>query len=316
MAIFRANWRNPSEYPPPGCEDHAWLAWEFIRRHPDYAEHAQQMLRLVEKERYDRRPSRKSHCSLDGVECWPAANKGETAKDYFDRMKQEGMARARVDKPSNTFANRWFMTDPVLAETPYSSGSIRFTPFEIRGKRHEVLATKSFSLFIYPNEMAMRFRLDMSWDRQVDLAKQCFNEHAEAYAKQHAQAPTEVKRQMGPGGHPRIKSPAQAHYWLRCYDAYMGRTPAAVRTNSDPMRRRAQPDGPADQRTHFNDEIKAAKGSKPLTKGDVESFLESAISYIHDRKFLLLLLDAKPTEMQRGSSQDVLRLANNLFGQV
>ena len=161
MAVFKANWRNPSEYPPPGCEDHAWLAWEFIRRHPDYAEHAQQMLRLVEKERYDRRPSRKSHCSLDGVECWPAANKGETAKAYFDRMKQEGIARARVDKPSNTFANRWFMTDPVPAETPYSSGSIRFTPFEVRGKRHEVLATKSFSLFIYPNEMAMRFRLDI-----------------------------------------------------------------------------------------------------------------------------------------------------------
>lgn len=233
---------------------------------------------------------------------------GETAKDYFDRMKQEGIARARVDKPSNTFANRWFMSDPISAATPYSSGSIRFTPFEIRGKRHEVLATKSFSLFIYPNEMAMRFRLDMSWDRQVDLAKQCFNEAAEAYAKQHAQAPTEVKRQMGPGGHPRIKSPAQAHYWLRCYDAHMGRTPAAVKTNSDPMRRRAQPDGPADQRKHFNDEIKAAKGSKPLTKGDVESLLESAISYIHDRKFLLLLLDAK--------AQDVLRLAHKPFGQV
>ena len=81
MAVFRANWRNPSEYPPPGCEDHAWLAWEFIRRHPDYAAHAQQMLRLVEKERYGRRPSRKSHCCLDGVECWPAANKGETAKN-------------------------------------------------------------------------------------------------------------------------------------------------------------------------------------------------------------------------------------------
>lgn len=82
------------------------------------------------------------------------------------------------------------------------------------------------------------------------------------------------------------------------------------------MRRRAQPDGPADQRTHFNNEIKAAKGSKPLTKGDVESFLESAISYIHDRKFLLLLLDAKPLEMQRGSSQDILRLANKPFGHV
>ena len=88
----------------------------------------------------------------------------------------------------------------------------------------------------------------------------------------------------------------------------MGRTPAAVKTNSDPARRRAHLDGPADQRILFNDEIKAAKGSKPLTKGDVESFLESANSYIHDRKFLLLLLDAKP--------QDVLTLAHKPFGQV
>lgn len=313
MEPFRANWRNPSEYPPLGCEDRVWLAWEFIRRHPDYAEHAQQMLRLVGEEMYDRRPSRKSHCSLDGVECWPAANKGETAKDYFGRMKQEGMTRARVDKPCNTFANRWFMSDPISAETPYSSGSIRFTPFEIKGKRHDVLATKSFSLFIYPNEIAMRFRLDLSWDRQVELAKQCFNEHAEAYAKQLEQAPNEVKKQMAPGGNPRIKRPEQAHYWLRCYDAYMGRTRTPVMTNPDPARRRAHPDGPADQRMLFNAEIKATKSAKPLTKSDVESFLESAASYIRDRKFLLLLLDALAQETHRKSSQDVLKSAHAPF---
>lgn len=105
------------------------------------------------------------------------------------------MTRARVDKPSNTFANRWFMSDPISAATPYSSGSIRFTPFEIRGKRHEVLATKSFSLFIYPNEMAMRFRLDtatnLCWPRQ------CFSKVA---VKRCTRAASNVDRQ-GNGQH-------------------------------------------------------------------------------------------------------------------
>jgi hypothetical protein len=313
MTLFKANWRNPSEYPPPGCEDRAWLAWEFIRRHPDYAEHARQMLRLVEAGMYDRRARRKSPDSLDGVECWPSANKGETARDYFARMKQEGTIRARVDKPCNTFANRWFMNVPISPETPFSSGEISFTPFEVKGKRHQTLATRSFSLFIYPNEIAMRFRLDLSWDRQVELAKQRFNEQAQVYAKLHAQAPNGVKRQIGPGGNPRIKGIEQAHFWLRCYDARMGRTLAAANTKPDPARRRAHLDGPADQCKFFNAELKKTTTAKRLTKSDMESFMESAYSYIHDRKFLLLLLDAKSPETPSKSSRDILRSAHAPF---
>jgi hypothetical protein len=39
MKRCTANWKNANEYPPVGCEEYEWLAWDFLRRNKKYAEH-------------------------------------------------------------------------------------------------------------------------------------------------------------------------------------------------------------------------------------------------------------------------------------
>ncbi|MCY1199114.1 hypothetical protein D9M72_105100 [compost metagenome] len=298
MEPFKANWRNDDEYPPRGCEDHNRLAWEFIRRHADYALHTQQMLRLADAGEYERIP-RDSNSCLDGVECWPEAKPGEVAKAYFARMEKKRIAREkkggkairapRIDSPCNSFMNKWRMAYPVAPETAYSEDVIRFVKHEIRLKRHTVLKTKNFVLFLYPNEAAVRFRLDIPVAEQIAMARDELTKAVEAYATERRVARANTTRALA--AHARSELPTDtlrnAHYWLRCYDAE--REPKKLTGDAEARRKLAS--GPAKRREQFIEECRAVNCTDTFEPGKIKGFLKLARDFIDDRKFLLLMVN-------------------------
>ena len=300
MKRFKANWRDQTQYPPRGCTDGDWLAWEFIRRHPDYAVHAEQMRRLEDAGEY-KRIKRNSISYLDGVECWPEAQPGETAKAYFARMKQQveqrlekkekkkndGIDRPRIDRPCNSFTNKWRLEYPVAPDIEYSTKAMNFLRHEIRLKRHTSLKTKNFSLFLYPNEAAVRFRLDIPVAEQIDMAKLKLIDATRAYAKEREALAKETRALLAKHANSELPTSVlgEAHYWLRCYDAdHEDKTPSGRKDA-----RREQPSGPEARRTQFNEEHKVAGRGEIFETGKIKSFLELARDFIDNRKFLLLM---------------------------
>ena len=282
------NWRHSVHYPERGCNDQHRLAWEFLRRHPDYAAHAEQMLRLVQTGEYSTRIKRTSDSVLDGVECWPQANPGETAKAYFVRMKEIQNKRPRIDIARNTFLNRWSLEQPVDPATPFESGVVQFASIQVKIRRHVELKTKSFNLFLHPNEVALRFRLDLPITEQLKIAKERLDAEARKFGGQVNESSDETKRLLPTNSNSRLKKRnlEDAHYWLRCYDADREpKRPAAT----DKRKRRLQASGPANQCSVFNDEQRK-EGRKDFYDNDkVDGFLASAVAYIDGKKFLLLL---------------------------
>jgi hypothetical protein len=289
MKPFKANWRIKEEYPPCGCEDHNRLAWEFIRRHPDYAVHAQQMFSLVEAGEY-RRIDHNSDSCLDGVECWPKAKPGETAKGYFARLgrrkKNGAINRPRIDRPCNSFMNKWRLEGPVAPDAEYSSEAVKFLKHEVRLKRHTSLKTRNFTLFLYPNEAAVRFRLDIPVAEQIDMARLKLIEATKAYAKAREALADETRALLAE--HARSELPAaalgDAHYWLRCYDAELEPKKLTERKKA----RREQASGPGERRKQFNEERRAV-GMSVFDIGKIKGFLKLAHDFINNRKFLLLM---------------------------
>ncbi|CAM8645409.1 hypothetical protein MCEMSHM24_03596 [Comamonadaceae bacterium] len=281
----KTHWQNKDAYPPLGCDDRLQLAWEFIRRNRDYAVHAHQMQRLVQAGEFETGINRKSTSVLDGVECWPAAVAGETAKQYFRRMKSEGVKRPRIDKPRNTFVNRWSLLFPVLPDQAYDREVVKFKHYEVKIKRHETLLTRQFHLFLYPNEIAVRFRLDLPIPPQLAMAEKRLEEYRIAYAGELRSQPRSPWDDVGKK---QITDEAlnRAHYWLRCYDAKH----EPKNRSDDPKRKRALKSGPKEQVMHFNKEMRDVGRTDFLETSSLKSFLEQATDYIEKGKYLLLLL--------------------------
>jgi len=243
------------------------------------------MQRLLQTGEYQVGIKRKSDSVLDGVECWPSAEKGDTAKQYFMRMKELGVKRPRIDKPCNTFLNRWGLLLPVSPEQAYDPEQVQFKHYEVRVKRHEQLRTKQFHLFLYPNEAAVRFRLDLPLTDQLEMAKV---QLAELVAKYSGQLKSDAPSPWEDVGKKQVTDSAlkNAHYWLRCYDAK--REPKTLA--GDPNRKRAQKSGPKVQVTRFNEEKKSAGRGDFIVTTALKSYVEQATDFIEKGKYLLLLL--------------------------
>lgn len=297
----QTGWRCKDAYPPLGCEDRHRLAWEFVRRNSDYAVHAQQMLQLLQVGEYETGIKRKSASVLDGVECWPAAKAGETAKQYFERMKESNVKRPRIDKPRNTFVNRWSLLLPVPPDQAYDPKKVQFQNHEIKVKKHQNLLTKQFHLFLYPNEIAVRFRLDLPIPAQLAMAEKRLEEYRITYARE---LKSRFALQWDDVSKKQITDDAlnRAHYWLRCYDAK--REPK--KTTGDPKRKRALKSGAQEQVAQFNAEMKSAGRNAFLQPTSLKSFVEQATDFIEKGKFLLLLLPQPKRQSKKSrSSRDL-----------
>jgi hypothetical protein len=290
---FKADWKDASQYPPVDCQDSHRIAWEFVRRHPDYAAHAQQMLKLVESQEYEMGIKRKSLSVLDGVECWPAALAGETAKDYYARMKINGIKRPRIDKPCNSFVNRWSLKTPVdPAVKEYPNQQVIFLKHEVKIKRHKQLETKAFSLFIYPNEIASRFRLDLPIKPQIDMASQKLEAMAKEYSAQVGTAADALKTQLASIADKELAKDVigKAHYILRSYDASKERQ---ILLSDKGRNKRALQSGPKEQTKAFNAHSKSI-GQSIFMTAKVKEFPKQAAAFIEGKKFLLLLWPQAP----------------------
>jgi hypothetical protein len=289
---FKADWKNPSLYPPVGCQDPHRIAWEFVRRHPDYANHAAQMCLLVQSGEYETGIKRNSPSVLDGVECWPTAKPSETAIDYFARMKKNKIKRPRIDKPCNSFANRWALKTPVDPDLEnYSPEQVVFIKHDVKIKRHEQLETKAFRLFIYANEIAVRFRLDLRIGPQIRIAKEKLNAKAKEYSTYVSAVPEELRYQYTSIAKKELPQDIldRAHYILRSYDAR--KKSKASLSNTD-KNKRAIDSGTEEQLKLFNAERKNLS-QKYFQNGKVKEFHVQAADYIEGKKFLLLLWQEK-----------------------
>jgi len=286
MKPFMANWRAKDEYPPPGCKDFNRLAWEFLRRNPDYAVHASQMAHLREKDCYDRIPYNSS-LSLNGVECWPAAKRDESAVDYCVRMKIEKFKRRRIDRPSSSFWNRWGLLLPIDPNTPYDPKEIEFQA-PTRLKRHEQLETRSFNLFLYPNQAAVRFQLDMPLGPQLEEATRLLRTAREDYAKTLKSSAHPERSDWPQAALPKseLRKDAlqNAHFWLRCYDAERERKLPMEGQES----RRKLKSGPTEQLILFNQERKS-EGLETFEASTIKGFPKTANGMIKDKRYLMLI---------------------------
>ena len=181
---FRANWRNPNEYPKPKSTNTAELAWEFLRRNEKYALHVSQMLALPIGE-FRGGLTVKGNACLDGMACTPKARAGETVKKYRRRVAAEsnGKAKGKIEKPCLTFINRWMLEQPVPVGQKYDSLAVQFAPDVVKVYRNRELTGRRVRLMMYPNEMAVRFRLDLPMVKQLDAARFKLNEAAKRFKK-------------------------------------------------------------------------------------------------------------------------------------
>lgn len=302
MNPYKTDWRDAEKYPPLGCYDADRLAWEFLRRNRHYAEQVTQIDALAEAE-FRGGLKRNSMSKLIGLECWPPAETDETAKDYFARTRDKAKGKkGRIDKPCNTFINKWSLETPATPDTAYSSAVIRFLPNKVALKRHSDLQTKSFNLFLYPNEVAIRFRLDMRLHSQLESAKR----RLDAAADEYDQALKLLTMPKSKSQQPLVSLRAvrerevmkMAHYWLRSYDALTSEKVLL----GDKKRRRAHEAGEAEIRACFTSEAEAVHGGKKcFQRGLVNGWHDAADSYINGMKFLTLLNGFEPKELARHS---------------
>jgi hypothetical protein len=288
---FKADWKNPSLYPPVGCQDPHRIAWEFVRRHPDYVNHAAQMCLLVQSGEYETGIKRNSPSVLDGVECWPAAKPSETAIDYFARMKKDKIKRPRIDKPCNSFANRWALKTPVDPDLEnYSPEQVVFIKNDVKTKRHEQLETKVFRLFIYANEIAVRFRLDLRIEPQIRMASKKLKAIAKGYSTDVSTARETQRDRFASIAKKELPQDIfdRAHYILRSYDARKKSKASLSNADNDKSALKSFPE----QTRLFNAQQKIlGKDYFEVTK--VKMFPQQAANFIVGKKFLLLLWPEK-----------------------
>jgi len=297
-----ADWQKAEQYPSLGCDVADLLAWEFLRRNKHYAEHVVQMSALADNE-FQGGLKKNSLSQLDGLECWPPAEPHETAKGYFARTTDKSKGKkGRIDKPCNTFINKWSLATPVVESTDFDPNVIRFLPLKVGLKRHGSLQTKSYNLFLYPNEVAIRFRTDMRLKPQLEAAKQRLDEAADAYelSLKQLMEPTLNMKPLPKSGQPLVALRAArerdvmrlAHYWLRSYDAF---TSDKVLLE-DENRKRALNAGEAEVRAYFSQEVTSVYGNKKRSfeRGLVGGWHDAADSYINGMKFLTLLNGFEP----------------------
>lgn len=281
MAAYRADWTNPDDYPPPHCRDQLWLAWEFLRRNEAYALHVEQMLALADGE-YERRPGRTSDTCLDGLDCWPAALPAETARQYHQRMRAAG-EKGQIIRPILTFINRWALERPVPVSQRYDPAVIRFVQHNVGLKRNVNLLGRQYKLVLHANEAAIRFRLDMPLEPQLDAAKKRLEAAASDFEQTLAAQRESTTKAIVSLRNSRDNNVLKdAHYWLRSYDALT----APKELLGDPQRRRALVSGEAALRAMFTGE---GGHHAPVQRGKPSSWRDAAERHINGKHYLRLL---------------------------
>lgn len=293
MEPYVANWRDKSLYPDRGCEDITRIAWEFLRRNRQYAEHFQQLRKLPEEE-FHKRPKKKSESQLEGLECWPAALPAETVREYYARLKNKPESRrGKIDSARNSLLNRWALGALIDPANDYDPAVIEFVRPRVKLKRSPELETKRYGLFLYGNEAAIRFRLDIRVADQLVEAKMLLDaaamEYNDTLRSDASQAKNLPKNLVTTNELRNRNFTESAHYLLRCYDARM----TGGKTLGDKKRRTAIEAGEAELLKVFRDEVKEEKpappGRKTFSRGITTGWFETADAYINRRKFLTLL---------------------------
>ena len=296
MKRFRANWKNASEYPPVGCEDLQWLAWEFLRRNQKYAEHYEAISNLKPGE-FENGIARDSDSLLSVTECVPPAMDGETAVAYCERMRRAGVKRWRISKPKILFTERWMLVKPVAPDEVFSPETVRFVAHQVKIAHPANGQRQSFKLTLAPNEVMVRFRLDLNFAPQLvstlarlaDVVK-VYGERLEGQSKLRGTRKDSV-----------VKS---AHVWLRCYDAYQVREQFV----EDPKRKRMRTDGPVAIVEQFRSED-APDGDLRASANRLNppDWHRRACDYIEGMLYQKLLFTA-PTKKEVHALQELLRV--------
>ena len=297
MKRCTSNWKNANEYPPFGCEDRQWLAWEFLRRNKKYAEHYEAISQLKPGE-FDSGIAPDSDSLLSVTECVPPAMDGETAVAYCERMRREGVKRWRISKPKILFTERWMLAKPVAPDKNYSSKAVRFVEHQVKIAYPTCGQRDSFKLTLAPNEVMVRFRLDLNIAPQLISALARLNNVVKDYDKRLNDGQTKLRRTRKDSV---VKS---AHVWLRCYDAYQVRRQYV----DDPKRKRKRTDGPVAIVEQFRSED-APDGDlrAKANRLNPPDWYKRAVDYI-DGKLYQKLLFTVPSEKEVHALQELLRV--------
>lgn len=294
MKAFKADWNNPTDYPRIGCIDSERLAWEFIRRNDDYAKEVEGMARFLANEEFYKGIKKDSLSVLDGVVCYPEAKPGETAQEFHKRINQEKIKRWRIEKPANTFANKWGLKKPVSPDTNYDSKLVVFEKAHLKLKRTEDFKFKTITLTLHPNEITARFRLDLPIPKQIKHVTQMLMLEAHAYDERLKKLTDDEKKEyVSLANTEHTQTIFQnAGFWLRSFDASKERSEPT--NNSDA--KRELDNGNGLKRKTFNKEISLENVDLPtesqfkkLSLSMVKRFQKLAEDYIQGRKFQNLL---------------------------
>lgn len=272
---YRANWRDTNQYPQYGSKDYERLAWEFIRRSDEYAKLMTVFSRLADGEYHDG-IKEESDTVLDGLKCVPKANGGETARAYYERTKQRKKG-GRILPPKWLLKSRWYMepAELLLPEAEFDAFKMSFVPHVVAMRAPKGKSVATFSLPLWPDEIAFRFRLDVSLDKQwADALKRFDSARAEANYTTYSR---EVNLDY-------------AHFWLRAFDAHHALVKAGAK----------RPKGSG----RWQDEVRAhleqnpdpqLKDSIAITDHSVEEWRTTAARYINEGKFASLLYKREKT---------------------
>jgi hypothetical protein len=270
---YRADWRNASQYPEFGSKDYERLAWEFIRRSKRYADLMTIFNRLAKGE-FQKGIKRTSDTCLSGLQCYPQAKPGETARQYHSRMKQL-KNRGYILPPKSYLKSQWYMDldELLLPEAEYDPYKTIFLPYVATKRAPKGGALARFSLPLWPNEIAFRLRLDLSLDSQLDDVRDQFKK---------------ARVDAGYNENKRTVNLDYAHFWLRAFDAHhqmvlTSRGQRVSGTWTDEVRKYLlQNPDPSAKRSTIKDHT-------------VEEWRQTAESYVEGDKFATLLCKREKT---------------------
>ena len=293
-APFRADWRDSKGYPPPDCNDMAMLAWEFLRRNKKYALHVQQMRALPQGE-YENGLTARGNACLDGVACTPSAKPGETVKQYRKRVATvtKNKTKGKIEIPQLSFINRWMLEQPVRVEHPYDPDLIQFVPNVVKVYRQQKPIGRRVRLMMYPNEMAVRYRLDLPLQPQLKKAKQMLDKAVKRFndaAKQSTNEKNDDELVSNAKSRNKDFVGLDAHFWLRAFDA--DNQPKFLLDDTDKKRKRAQKSGPSEIAAKF-----LAEGCrKNFERGVIEGYQSSAKRMVDKLGYqkLVIVMEAAP----------------------
>ena len=277
---YRADWRDASQYPEFGSKDYERITWEFIRRSNDYADLMSVFSRLTDSE-YENGLKPSSDTVLDGLQCVPKAKPGETARDYFERTKKRKRG-GRVLSPKWLLKSRWYMEPAkvLLPNAEFDAYSMNFVPHVVAMRSPKSEGVGAFSLPLWPDEIAFRFRLDVSLEKQWPDALERFNSARQDAKKTYSK---EVNLEC-------------AHFWLRAFDAHYALAKKGTGKWQDEVRKHLEqnPDSQLKQPIIIKDHT-------------VAEWQKTALSYIKHGKFAALLYKREKTPA------DPTRLLNRMI---